>query len=187
MTTITRKGKAPQDPTQCPSGIDLTTYFSPVISEEIKSIIPLLHATPIDTIKVLIHAVFHYLLSHAVVSELNEEIYNKGLQPKEVNKLVTGLYLIIRIALKNKIKLSIIKADLLKMNAPGPVVEEIVKEVMTSRLPYEVLATQHRVQFFKLEKIRWRIDVVISSGSLSRVMKPNILMQVSGNTLNLMI
>eukprot|EP01040_Poterioochromonas_malhamensis_P003304 gene3304-3524_t len=64
------------------------------------------------------------------------------------------------------------------MNAPGPVVEEIVKEVMTSRLPYELLATQHRVQFFKLEKIRWRIDVVISSGSLSRVMKPNILMQM---------
>lgn len=179
MTSIVRKGKGQQDPTQCPTGIDTSTYFSPVIMEEIKSIVPLLHSTPLETVQCFIRAIFHYILSHAIVSELNEEVYEKGLPSTQVNQIISGLYLIVQIALRNKVKLSVIKTDLLKMNIPSEVVEEITKEITAARIPYEVGAAQHRVQFFKLEKVRWRIDVVISSGSLSRVMRPNILMQAS--------
>jgi hypothetical protein len=178
MATFQRKGKAPQDPTQCPSGIDLQTFFTPVITEEIKSIVPLLHSTPIDTTKKLTKAVLNYLLTHSIVSNLDEDIYSLGLQTKETNQIVTGLYLILKISMRNKVKLSVIKNDLLKMNLPAPVVELLNQVVLNSRLQFENSAIQSRVQFLKLEKLRWRIDVVISSGSLTRVMRPNILMQV---------
>lgn len=182
MTTFQRKGKN-QDPTQVPSGIDTQTFFSPVIAEEIKSIVPLLHSTPIDTTKKLMKAVLNYLISHSVVSNLDEDIYSLGLGTKETNQVVTGLYLIMKTSMRNKVKLSSIKADLLKMNVPGPVVDLLGQVVLNTRTNFEALAVQNRVQFLKLEKLRWRVDVVISSGSLTRVMRPNILMQVSPSLL----
>ena len=39
-------------------------------------------------------------------------------------------------------------------------------------------AVASRIRCPRLERLRWRVDVVISSGSLSRVMRPTILMQV---------
>jgi hypothetical protein len=182
MTAVLKtkgKGGQPQDPTLCPNGIDTSTFFSPHIPEEIKVAVPLLHLTPIDVVKTYISSILHYLLSHSVVSELNENIYGQNVSARETNLMITGLYLILKLALRNKVKLSAIKGDLLKMNIPQGVVEEIGKVVTESRTNYELLSQHYRISsFHKLEKVRWRIDVVISSGSLSRVMRPNILMQV---------
>jgi hypothetical protein len=183
MTTALKtkgKGGQPQDPTVCPNGIDTSTFFSPHIPEEIKVTVPLLHSTPVDIVKTYISSILHYLLSHSVVSELNENVYGQnGISARETNLMISGLYLILKLALRNKVKLSAIKGDLLKMNIPQAVVEEIGKVVSESRTNYELLSQHYRISsFHKLEKVRWRIDVVISSGSLSRVMRPNILIQV---------
>lgn len=182
MSGFTKKGKN-QDPTQCPNGIDTTTFFSPLIPDEIRKIVPLFHSTPLEILKIYIGAVVSYLLSHSIISNLSEEIYAvkspaNTLTPDQINAIITALYFILKISMRNKVKLSVIAADLAKMNIPAPLIEEIALQVKNNRLSFESLAIANRVQFHKLEKVRWRIDVVISSGSLSRVMRPNILMQM---------
>ena len=43
----------------------------------------------------------------------------------------------------------------------------------------QAFAVESRIRCPRLERLRWRVDVVISSGSLSRVMRPSVLLQVS--------
>lgn len=185
-TSVLRSGKAPvQDPTQLPPGLDTTTYFFPAIPTELKPLIPLLHSTPLEHVTTCLQAVVTYLQlqnggKYVAIDKAVYASMSSVLSMEDTNLLLTGLYFILRIAIRNKVKLSVVKTDLLKMNVPKEVVDLLTQALRRSRLDIESHVLTHRIQFHKLEKVRWRIDVVISTGSLSRVMKPSILMQVSG-------
>lgn len=49
---------------------------------------------------------------------------------------------------------------------------------MKFRQTIEKAAKENRIQLPKLQTLRWRVDVTVSSGSLSRIMRPNILFQM---------
>lgn len=183
-TSVLRTGKAPvQDPTQLPSGLDTTTFFFPAIPAELKPLIPLLHSTSIEHVSTCLQAVVNYLQlqyggKYVAIDKAVYASTSAAMTMDDTNVLLTGLYFILRIAIRNKIKLSVMKGDLTKMNVPNQVVDLLAHELQRCRLSIEAHVLTHRIQFHKLEKVRWRIDVVISTGSLSRVMKPSILMQV---------
>jgi hypothetical protein len=171
---------APQDPTQCPPGIDLSTYFFPSIPDEIKLAVPIFHASPFEKIQNLIKVIMNYLCQHSEASTTTpENVYDQSISVDDTNTVLSALYFIIRIALRNKVKLSVIRVDLLKMNVPANVVDELSNQVKASRTTYETRILASRLQYKQLERFRWRVDVVISSGSLTRVMRPNIIAQVS--------
>ncbi len=43
----------------------------------------------------------------------------------------------------------------------------------------DILVSRSAVRYPTLEELKWRVDVTISSSSLSRVLKPTILMQTT--------
>jgi hypothetical protein len=54
-----------------------------------------------------------------------------------------------------------------------------VAVIRRSRDILEKAANDNRVRFPRLDALRWRVDVSISSSSLSRVMQPAILMEMT--------
>jgi hypothetical protein len=177
MASFQKKNKV-VDPTQCPGGIDTATFFTPTIPVEIRDIVPTFHATPIETTRSIIDAAVDYLQKNLEEIVINNSLYENGISQDQTNSLLTASYLILQIAMKRKIKISKINEDLLKINLPKPVVEYICSKITENRLVFEYHVLHNRVQFAQLENLRWRVDVVISSGSLTRVMRPHILMQV---------
>lgn len=165
------------DPTKVPAGIDPTTYFTPLIADEVKLAMGLFHSYAQDVVKSLIMKMFQYLVVQDDFT-LDRESFAADANIDELNLLMTAIYIIIRTALRNKVKVSVIRKDLTEMNLPSVYVDDIVAGITKFRFKLESSATENRIQFPKLQKLKWRIDVVISSGVLSRVMRPNILMQV---------
>ena len=172
---------SPQDPTKVPSGIDNVTYFAPLIPEEIKEMIPLLHTITIEYFQQLLETVITYLQGVTITEEnllTLQRLNSKNYSNLSFNLLLTGLYLLISIAIRQKVKNSTIKTDLLKMNVPSLLIDEIIKVIRLTRFDIESYSINSRISFPRLIKLRWRVDVIISSGSLSRVLRPIILMQM---------
>lgn len=176
-----RNNAPPQDPTKVPLGIDNQTYFTPQIPEEIKEIVPILHRLTSDILNEILQSIILYLKGNQITDEqfiILTKLSNKIEGGFDVSLIYTGLYLIINIAIRQKIKNIIIKNDLLKMNLPSNVIDDIIRYIRISRFDIENSALQYRIRLPRLEKLRWRVDVIISSGSLSRVLRPTILMQM---------
>mmetsp|Transcript_3762 Transcript_3762/g.5838 ORF Transcript_3762/g.5838 Transcript_3762/m.5838 type:complete len:240 (-) Transcript_3762:151-870(-) len=175
-----RTAASTQDPTKVPKGIDTSTYFAPSIPDEVKQTIPLLHITPSEVLSDTLSKVV-LMVNGEPVSDESLVILQRGaskIEGMDYGLLFTGLYSIIRIAIRQKAKSASIHSDLLKMNCPAPAADEIVRVIQTSRTSMESSALCHRIRFPRLEKLRWRVDVIISSGSLSRVLRPVVLMQM---------
>lgn len=178
------KGKAgaanPADSTKFPSSlVEVTTFFAGPVPEEIKASVPLFHTLSMEHVTELITLSSQYLQQDSKDFVIHATFYEKFPSPEVANTLLTATFLILRTALRNKVKISVIKTDLLAMNLPSNVVDKLCEEMVQSRKVLESVAVrQQRIRLPALEKVRWRIDVSISSGSLSRVMRPNILMQV---------
>ena len=183
----------PQDPTKVPNGIDPSTYFAPSIPQEVREIVPILHSISLNLFRETLSTIMNYLQGNVVISDeyflslqrmamkLEKENGNKtgtGGGCSDYGLLFTGLYSMIKIAIQFKIKNEIIRNDLLKMNVPIPVIDDLIRVIRLSRFDIERAALANRIRFPRLEKLRWRVDVVISSGSLSRVLRPTILMQM---------
>jgi hypothetical protein len=168
------------DPTLIPPGIDTTTFFTPSIPDEIRDCVPMLHTIPVDIFREILQNVLIYLKEQQISQESYALMIKKvgTVEGLDLGVLVTGLYSIIRVAVRQKTKLSNINADLRKMNVPNHIVDDLVRVIRASRFELENLALTNRIRFPKLEKLRWRVDVIISSGSLSRVMRPALMMQV---------
>jgi hypothetical protein len=170
--------KEVQDPTKVPVGIDSSTFMTPQIPDEVKGLVPLLHQLPAESFAPLLRRVYAFLQD----GEMTEAEYH-GLQTKEFSSvnfavMFTGLYTLISLIVRTKAKLSIIAADLAKINMPPTFIDLLVRFIRTARPGLEIIATSRTSHFPRLQHFRWRVDVTISSSSLSRILKPSIMMQV---------
>lgn len=174
--SFTKPTAAPVDPKVFPSTIDTTIFLSPYIPSEIKNIIPLLHQLPTNQIRAILTDVITYMKSdNNAINQLIEKNKDKN---DEYSLLFSGLYSILRQAISSKIIIATIRNDLLKINMPESCVDDICKAIGIARPSIEKLLIINRIKYPTITKLRWRIDVIISSGSLSKVMKPSIIVQL---------
>lgn len=175
-----KSATAPVDTTHVPSGIDSSTFLSPEIPEVVKCAVPLLHELPIESCDEIIIEVANYLVKYQVSNTLQLETQEfEGTNFSGSRGIIfSGLYSLLRAAIRQKVHFGNFAEDLRKMNFPEKVVERMVALLKEKRHEFEHCALDARIRFPRLEKLRWRIDVSISSGSLSRVMRPSILMQI---------
>lgn len=171
--------EVPIDPTKIPPGIDASTFFSPQIPDEIRVAVPFMHETPIEIIQSSLQKIISSILANSITDEEFLAFQTELTQQQESFGIVfTALFCILKTAVSAKVTGASISADLISMNIPAAVVENICQAIHASRSTVESRVVINRVGFPTLANLRWRIDVTISSGSLSRVMRPSILMQV---------
>ena len=186
------KKKVEEDKTACPNDIDKSTFFSPLIPVEVKRMVPVMHAADPDTaLKVVRDA--HQLIMNGEHSNSEGDssladsavlayARSAGLSSDVLATLLSGLRAILRFVLKNKIFLDVVSADLKKMNIPEKLVEAFVAVLRQERRGLEEKLSCDRLGFPKLDKLRWRVDIVISTGAVSRVMRPTVTLQVRPST-----
>jgi hypothetical protein len=176
-TKLSKTGAVDEQPTKIPTGIDVSTFFAPHIPEDLKTAFPLFYHYPEELITGLSKLIVKYLASEGSFS-LPAKLYSSDVDQHHLNLLMTSIYVIFKQAVRSRAKISAIRTDLTAMKFPSYFVELVCNEMCAARVNLESTALTNRLHFAKLEKLRWRIDVIISSGSLSRIMRPSILMQV---------
>jgi hypothetical protein len=180
------KGKKDDDPTQIPSSIDInSTFLLPIIPDEVRATVPYLHIISTQLLRLILQQLLEYIHNGNFTDDDSIILHKKIQKELGINDnvnipiLLSGLYTILKHGVAGKIKLSIISNDLQRMNTPQAAIEDICKVILASKSKLEKTLVDKRIRFPRLQKLRWRIDVTISSGSLSRVMRPSILMEMS--------
>jgi hypothetical protein len=158
------------------------------VPDEVRAVVPLMHreSVSVDLIRTCIQQVLGYLKDHSIFSgQGGEDAYKKfqkvaagSNSGDDVNVLFTGLYSILFAAVSSKALTATIVDDLKRMHVPSQVADDLGQAIGKSRAAVEAAALRDRIGFPRLQKFRWRIDVSISSGSLARVMRPTIMMQM---------
>lgn len=159
------------------------------LTDEIVKTKALLEILPEDSLgeitkKIVQHLVMtSYDPSHSV--EEKDELFisfQKSLNLEDIGGdfgvIYSGICSILRMAIRSQVKLTVFFEDLTLLKFPPPVVEAMAKILAKSRPLLESKICQSSCRFPSLQKFRWRVDVIISSGSLSRIMRPIMLFQV---------
>lgn len=173
---------APINPTRIPPNLDASTTFfkSPSFHEEVRACVPLLHTLPTATLRTILQKIIEYVKNKNITDE-DFILFQKSVGEKngtEFSIVFTGLYVIVRTVVGDRVTISTLNADLKKMNFPPAVVDDICRAISLTRSSMQEAISSHQLSFPRLQKLRWRLDVAISSGSLSRIMRPSILMQM---------
>ena len=156
--------------------------------------VPLLHEEDrcsVEVVRGCMQGVFRYIATRSLFDgEEGQDAYRKFasnlvnmsnnlLSLDDVNLLFAGLYNIVQKAVMSKLDSGKIVEQLKLANVPEKVAEDLGNALVKSRLPLEKVVMERRVGFPKMQSFRWRVDVAISSGSLSRVMMPTMLFQMT--------
>lgn len=179
--------KKEEDVTRVP--LNLTgTFFGASIPDDVRLMVPVMHgegAPSVEVLRAVIADVIGQLNAGeiALSSKIDADYIacqrKLGQQNNEdFGSIYSGIYNILRFSISSKANTSRIVADLKKMNLPPHVADDLGQATMRSRSELEKVFLHKRIRFPKLDKLRWRVDVVISSGSLSRVMRPSIMFQL---------
>ena len=96
------------------------------------------------------------------------------------NQLITNLFVILHSCIRSKIRMKSLPIELqTKYKLPEKLITLFSKEIIKTRDSLENAANSyHRLIFPRITSYKWRIDVIISTGTCSRVMRPTIFMQM---------
>lgn len=193
-SSVASKQETPDKLQNVPIGIDGSTFFTPLIPREVKETINLMHVgiSPEKLSSTVIKILRNILTTDNSFKndkkfiEFQTSLDLQSLEEK-FGVIYTGLYEILHVALKRKIKQSAFTSHLRLMNTPEDAVIPLSKVysqlLQDAKSKYSIvdanLIPLNTCKWLpKLANLKWRIDITISSGSLSRVMRPNILFQM---------
>eukprot|EP01112_Ceratiomyxa_fruticulosa_P009221 TRINITY_DN2401_c0_g1_i1.p1 TRINITY_DN2401_c0_g1~~TRINITY_DN2401_c0_g1_i1.p1 ORF type:complete len:210 (+),score=33.90 TRINITY_DN2401_c0_g1_i1:173-802(+) len=166
--------------------MDRTSFLGPSISTDVKAALPHFAGLPQPLARKLLPLILSYLNSpdHDNIPTLHQDI--SAIQ-KEADSTVaptipivfTGLMYIIRLAIKSRVSVENFQNDLADIRIPQPIITDLVTVLKKSRGNLESSALENRLKFPTLTSLRWRVDVIISSSNLARVLTPLLTMQVT--------
>ncbi|KAK0182994.1 hypothetical protein PV327_001073 [Microctonus hyperodae] len=135
----------------------------------------------------LIQLVVKSIEQEAIEDGILERISNKYNLPQEkVDEWYSLILTIFKIHLRTpnaSIKSADLKQYLQELKMENDCIEDLCAVLYGHKRPALIHGLTERIKFFpKLKSCRWRIDVTISSSSLSRVLEPTILMEWNLNT-----
>ncbi|KAI5624697.1 COMM domain-containing protein 5, partial [Silurus asotus] len=114
---------------------------------------------------------------------MTDIIENNSLSEEKLGYIVSGMYELLKEAFRQpstSVKQEVLQSffcPLLRIS------DEFIADLShvvfgNGRPALNAYAMQHAPRLPKLEKLRWRVDVAISTSSLSRALQPSILMQL---------
>ncbi|XP_068105691.1 COMM domain-containing protein 5 [Hyperolius riggenbachi] len=107
---------------------------------------------------------------------------NTPLSEEQLSFIISGVYTLLRVALRlpmSTLKQEVFKEDLKELRIPDEFIVDFANIVYGNRRPIlEDAALKQGIRLPTVEDLRWRVDVAISTSSLSRALQPSILMQM---------
>ncbi|KAF7707199.1 COMM domain-containing protein 5 [Silurus meridionalis] len=113
---------------------------------------------------------------------MTDIIENNSLSEEKLGYIVSGMYELLKEAFRQpstSMKQESFEEDLRELRISDEFIADLSHVVFGNGRPaLNAYAMQHGPRLPKLEKLRWRVDVAISTSSLSRALQPSILMQL---------
>ncbi|XP_051876779.1 COMM domain-containing protein 5 [Pristis pectinata] len=106
----------------------------------------------------------------------------EGLSEEQLSHILAGMYTLLQEALRlppSSLKQEVFKDDLREIRIPEELISDFASVVFGNRRSVlEAAALQQGNRLPSILDFRWRVDVAISSSSLTRALQPAILMQL---------
>jgi len=162
---------------------DRTLYFGSRVPEEFPKSLKLMIKSDKNELRRALEVALDLLKNGYADdgSEVNLGKLNLDDNNREViGVLCGGMLFLLRTAIRlPTLKPTILRDDLLSLQIPQDFVADFVKVVEASRGQVGSLAFEHKLRMPTIEKMQWRVDVAISTSALSRVLKPNVTIQLT--------
>ena len=120
-----------------------------------------------------------FAVRHIEQGALPEETRLKLVDDEAILIYFTFALDVLQAAIAQHTKESTFSADLTKMQIKAEYVTELANAYKQRREAMSATAEASRVALPSITGVRWRVDVAISTTSLSRVFKPTVLMQLT--------
>jgi len=160
--------------------MDDYSFFGPSLPHEVRAMIPLLTKIEQPQFRKAIQIAVEHLKGVPISDQQFHQISKVVNLSKQTFALVfTGVYYILRAAVRSKAKTEVVQSLLTELRIPEPFIADLVKVVQTSRATLESAVAARRLRLPRIENLYWRVDITISTTSLSRVMKPTISFSVT--------
>lgn len=110
---------------------------------------------------------------------LNAEAQSQLEKDPSLHALVDGVLAVLKCAVRLRVKETDVLKDLIMFAFPKPCADLLSQTVKERRQQLEEQAGHHLEAFPTLKSLEWRVDVTISTTSLSRAFMPTVLMQLT--------
>jgi len=123
--------------------------------------------------------ILEWVLGTLATGDLPEDAKGLRTADKENTAIYLGLYDLLACAIRLKVKDATVTADLAKLQFPAVYSAEILKTFTSGRDTLEKLLQTQRITLPTVTGVNWRIDITISTTTLSRVFKPSVTVQLT--------
>ncbi|KAM9325369.1 COMM domain-containing protein 5 [Gastrophryne carolinensis] len=169
-------------PASAATGHDRISFLGAKIPPEVEAMGRHVRELEKDVFRKLLKAVVGALEGKDCRDAVKVIQQNTSLPEEQLSFILAGLYTLLRVALRlpvSTLKQEIFKEDLKELRIPDEFIEDFANVVYGNRRPVlEDAAFKQGVRLPTVEDLRWRVDVAISTSSLSRALQPSILMQM---------
>lgn len=161
---------------------DRTPFFGGRVPPEISLLIKPLSKCDKQTVGKILQLIVSSMEGKPVSHEQFKKISSETLTEDTLTVIYSGLYSLLRRAIRlplTSLKPEMFKEDMNELQIPAEFQEDIASVVFGARRPRienEILLSRPRLP--KLDQLKWRVDVAISTSVLNRVLEPTILMEM---------
>lgn len=159
-----------------------SSFLGGRIPPEIESMSKSMKDLDQDTFRKLLKAVVAALEGKDSRDELKSVAENSAVPPEKLSHVIAAMYRLLSEALRiptASLRPEAFKDDLRDLKIPEQFISDFSSVVFGSRRSaLEAAAAQGDPHLPSLQELKWRVDVAISTGSLSRALQPSVLMQL---------
>lgn len=135
-----------------------------------------------DTFRKLLKAVVSALEGKDSRDALKSVAENSAIPPEKLSHIISAMYRLLSEAIRippGSLRQESFKEDLRDLKIPEDFISDFSSVVFGSRRAVlEAAAAQSDPRLPSLQEFKWRVDVAISTGSLSRALQPSVFMQL---------
>ncbi|XP_071087894.1 COMM domain-containing protein 5-like isoform X1 [Haliotis cracherodii] len=162
---------------------DRTSFIGARVPKEVKALPKPLAKLDKETFRKLLKMVVAAMEGEEVQHKQIKEIISNGESEESLTAMYTGLYTLLRTALRHpqpSLKMELFKIDLNDLQIPEEFQTDIASVIFGNRRPkIDKHAVAGRPHLPSLDLFRWRVDVAISTSVLNRVLEPTVMMEMT--------
>jgi len=158
--------------------MEVITFLGPKIPLEVRKLIQVSPSLSDQVAAGFVKLVVNYLCG----VEIEEQDFGKIAQVSKLDHQTaavcfSGIQIILKSALRSKSKPDLLAKDMLELKLAQALITALVAVLKGSQLEHlEKAIFEKGLRYPVLTDFSWRVDVTISSNSLSRVLQPSVLM-----------
>ncbi|XP_077984474.1 COMM domain-containing protein 5-like [Glandiceps talaboti] len=163
--------------------MERTLFIGARIPPEVKSMVKLMQKLDKDSFRKLLRVAVSAMEGNEITEDTFKKLQTDKLTEETLGVLYSGLCTLLRSALRlpqTSMKSEVFKEDLQELKIPEDFILDLTSAVYGSRRAViEESAVKNRTRLPSLERLKWRVDVAISTSVLNRVLEPTILMEMT--------